>query len=302
MALLKLTSTDAFVVTDIPDAPATGVVRMGKKILQSSAKDLARSATYSFAAFGLQRGGASAGINALDEAVPSALENFTAEVQSIDGLDLSPGKGVTMDQLAPLLKAQHGLAGSRAIAVTGIVAAARWAAGGDLSGKTAAVEGQGQHPMADLVAAGLTDAGATVVAPKPGAKPWMIWGSDVDLLLAGTKPGTLNHQGAATVKASALIPWGPIPVTTKAYLTLARAEVKVLPDFVAAAGGLVAPYFADASRDAAALGVEAARQVTAVLEQNATHPEGVLMGACIAAENFLESWTDWSPFGRPLAA
>ena len=44
MALTKLSSTDAFVVTDgaDPETPATGVVRTGKKILQSSAQDLAR--------------------------------------------------------------------------------------------------------------------------------------------------------------------------------------------------------------------------------------------------------------------
>jgi hypothetical protein len=52
MALTKLSSTDAFVITDGgSDAPATGVVRTAKKILQSSASDLARSVSYSFAAF-----------------------------------------------------------------------------------------------------------------------------------------------------------------------------------------------------------------------------------------------------------
>lgn len=302
MALQKLTSTDAFVVTDVPDSPASGVVRMGKKILQSSAKDLARSATYSFAAFGLERGGASAGINAIDDAVPAAISSFVEEASQIEGLDLSPGKGVSVDQVRGLLQSQHNLAGSRALTVTGVVAAAKWACGGSLAGKSAAVEGRGKNPMADLVAAGLTDAGADVVAADPDAKPWMIWGSEVDLLLAGTKPGTLNHKGAESVRASALIPWGPIPVTTKAYLALERAGVQVLPDFVVAAGGLVAPYFEGASNDAAELGVETARQVSAVLEQSTTHPDGVLMGACVKAETFLASWTDWSPFGRPLAA
>ncbi len=302
MALQKLTSTDAFVVTDIPDAPATGVVRMGKKILQSSAKDLARSATYSFAAFGLQRGGASAGINAIEEAIPDAIANFVAEAGDIGGLDLSPGKGVSIDQLGQLLESQHTLAGSRALTVTGVVAAAKWAAGGNLAGKSAVVEGQGSNPMADLVAAGMSDAGADVLTPLPDAKPWMVWGSEVDLLLTGTKPGTLNHKGAESVKASAVIPWGPIPVTTKAYLTLERAGITVLPDFVAASGGLVAPYFESASTDAAELGVEAAKRISTVLDDCAQHGDGVLMGACVRAETFLESWTDWSPFGRPLAA
>ena len=61
MALRKLSSTDAFIVTDLDDVPSFGIVRSAPKILQGGAKDLARSMTYSFASFELQYGGASGG-------------------------------------------------------------------------------------------------------------------------------------------------------------------------------------------------------------------------------------------------
>ena len=57
-------------------------------------------------------------------------------------------------------------------------------------------------------------------------KPWLIWGADVDVIVAGSKPGTLTHQGADHVTAKALVPWGPIPFTTKAGATLLKRPSK----------------------------------------------------------------------------
>ena len=78
MAVRKLESVDGFVVVDFADAPATGIVRRARKILQSSATDLARSLTYSFASFGIERSGASAGINATDDGAEDAIGAFVA--------------------------------------------------------------------------------------------------------------------------------------------------------------------------------------------------------------------------------
>jgi len=301
MPLTKLTSTDAFVVTDIPNVPATGVVRMGKKILQSSAKDLARSATYTFAVFGMQRSGASAGINADGEAETEAIAAFINEVTSFDGIDLSPGKGVTAAQLASLKPAVSGF-DTESLTVAGVVAATTWAVGGPLTGVRIAIEGSGSNPTADLVASGLGDAGATVVTPDPGAKPWAIWGSDVDMIVAGSKPGVLNHQGAAMVKAKAIVPWGPIPVTTKAYLMLERADTTVVPDFVSASGGLVGAYLGTPTSHPSERSEAVQNRILEILGTCASHEAGVLMGAFVQAEEFLASWTDFLPFGRPLAA
>ena len=81
VTVTKLTSTDAFYVVDLPDAPvATGVVRWAKKILLGGAEDLARSLTYSYAVLGQQVSGASAGINAEPDGRAEAIAHFVTEV------------------------------------------------------------------------------------------------------------------------------------------------------------------------------------------------------------------------------
>jgi glutamate dehydrogenase/leucine dehydrogenase len=299
-----LTSTDAFVVVDLPDAPASGVVRRGKKILQSSARDLARSATYTFGAFGVERGGASAGINAEDDEGGEAVAAFVAELAPTvaDGqLHLEAGKGVEADQLAELRTAAGAspLLGSELIKVAGITAAATWALGGDLDGHTVAIEGAHAAPLS--LRASLVEAGATVVDVwGADEKPWLVWGAKVDAILAGSRPGTLTHQGASEITARSIIPWGPIPVTTKAFAQLRKhGAVDVLPDFVTIAGGHLAGLTEGDESDVAA---EIAQQVVDVLEEASTHPDGVLLGACYQAEAFIESWQGSKPFGRPLAA
>ena len=94
----KLDSTNAFIAFDLDDAPgAVGIVRRARKILQDGAKLLARSTTYSFATFEMQRGGASAGINAEDDARAEAVAAFAGEageLVSAGRLSLDAGKGV----------------------------------------------------------------------------------------------------------------------------------------------------------------------------------------------------------------
>ena len=304
MALTKLTSTDAFVVVDLPDAPASGVVRRARKILQSSAADLARSATYTFGAFGMQRSGASAGINAEGDAIDGAIEAFSTEIgPKVESgeLHLEAGKGLETDQLASLrdLSSTGAFGGSPELLSAGVVAATAWAVGGDLRGRTVAIEGHKQAP-AQLHAA-LGNAGATVVDVwGVGEKPWLVWGAEVDAILAGSKPGTLTHQGTEFITAKAIVPWGPLPVTTKAFAQLRKAgDVTVVPDFVSTAGYLIGGLLDGDEGDVTSLVVE---KILGVLTEAATHPDGVLLGACHLAEAFIETWQEKKPFGRPLAA
>lgn len=302
MALTKLSSTDAFVITDgASDAPATGVVRTAKKILQSSAADLARSVSYSFAAFEVQRVGASAGINAIDDAVGPATEAFASELMDraeSGSLQLDPGKGTDPGALASLTSAvgRPSFAGSTHATVASVIAAGAWASGGTLEGATAAIEGTG--PVVDQLSADLVAAGASIVeVPGVDTKPWMIWGAGADIVFAGSKPGALTHQGADFVKAKAIVPWGPIPFTTKAFAQLQRSGVVMVPDFLSAAGALLPGNVqgaAETPSDIAAL-------VTAALDAS-EHDDGVLLGACYRAEAFLATWLDERLFGRPLAA
>ncbi|MEZ5379392.1 MAG: hypothetical protein R2733_23025 [Acidimicrobiales bacterium] len=303
MPVQNLTSTDAFVVVDIPDVPAAGVVRCARKILTSSATDLARTATYTFATFGHQVSGASAGINAEGDDVAPAIANFVEELTpaaSEGRLLLGAAKGVTDADLAPLVSAAtqgKSLVASAAIHAAGVVAAASWALGG-LDGKRVAIEGADDAP-AELAAA-LTGAGAEVVTVDGvDKKPWMIWGADVDAILAGSKLGALTHQGAPMVKSKAIVPWGAIPVTTKAYAMLRRAGVTVVPDFISNAGSLLAGF---EEGDDAAVASSIADQISAALDATAGHADGTFVAACLQAEAHLATWTDVKLFGRPLAA
>ncbi len=298
----NLTSTDAFVVVDIPDVPAAGVVRCARKILTSSATDLARTATYTFATFGHQVSGASAGINAEGDAIEAAKAAFVEELTpaAAEGrLLLSAAKGVTDADLAPLVAAAtegKPVISSEKAHAAGVVAALAWALGG-IEGKRVAIEGAEEAP--DELAMALVAAGVEIVTVA-GAdkKPWLIWGADVDALLPGSKLGTLTHQGAPMVKAKAIVPWGAIPVTTKAFAMLRRAGVMIVPDFIANAGSLLAGF---EDGDDAAIATSIAGQVDAALEATKGHDDGTFVAACLQAEANLATWTDVKLFGRPLA-
>ena len=306
MAVKKFETTDGFVALDFPDVPSAGPVRRARKILQSSAGDLARSASYTFASFELERGGASGGLNAEGDAIPGAVEAMVTELlpQAEAGtLHLYPAKGLTTEQLAPLADAAglSAVAGSSRALVAGVLTAASWASGGSIEGRTVAIEETSASPAPAGLADAVTNAGGQIVeVPGVAEKPWMIWGADVDLILAGSKPGVLTHQGAEFVKASALVPWGQIPFTTKAIATLLKQEkTAVLPDFITAAGGLVAGYLPG---DDDSVVSQIVSSVAALLTDVGAHQDGPLLAACYKAESFMTAWQGKAPFGRPMAA
>jgi glutamate dehydrogenase/leucine dehydrogenase len=328
----KLKTVDAFVVVDLDDAPvSTGIVRSAPTILASGAADLARTLTYSYASLGMQRGGASAGINAADDARAAAIEAFVAEVDPLlaSGTCLpDAGKGVPDDRLAPLRAGDPRTPVSdrtrdRLVAVAAVAAAEH--ALGPLEGRTVAIEGY-DEPARQIVGE-VIERGAKVVSVSTakgsvrddaglspfelakgagivgeGADPaFKVLGADCDVLFVGSKMGALDHKGAAFVTAKAVVPTGPIPVTAKALATLRRAGSVVLPDFVVLAGPLLAAWAAGAPADAE---LEAATRdaVTGILGEVAAHADGPLLGACERAEAFLRTWRSSLPFGRPLAA
>lgn len=304
MTVRKLDSVDGFVVVDFPDTPATGIVRRARKILQSSATDLARSLTYGFAGLGIERSGASAGINAEDDGADDAIAAFVRELEpeSADGsLILFEGKGLLEGSLASLNPGPVAPTDARSPATTGVLAATRWALGGSLDGKRLAIEQTDAGPPPDDLAAAAAAEGAVIVEVEGvKEKPWLIWGVDADAILPGSKPGVMNHQGAAMVKAQAIVPWGPIPVTTKALATLLRADVLYVPDFLSAHGDALIHHL-DTSE-----GVEPRaqldRRLVEELEASASGPDPLFLAACHRAEERLQQWRDSLPFGRPLAA
>ena len=348
MPTQKLASANAFVIFDLEDAEtSSGLVRCAPKILPSSAAELARSATYTFAAHGCKRGGASAGINAKGDERDEAVRAFTeeiAEMASAGKFLPDAGRGVAEDDLLPLraddlrgdalFKEHEGMPLATYLHGVGAVAAAGAALGG-LEGRTAAVEGLG---LAGLAAAKeLEEQGAKVVAVSTGTGVAVasvgfshaelseafaahgeemvkhlgggadsgegknsIWSAEADLFFAGSKIGAVDHTVAELFAPLALASLTPLAFTTKALVALERKGAKVLPDFVCLGGPLYAE--ADGGQTAPSDAIAATRSKTsALVEEASQHPEGVFLGACAIAEQFLLTWQDELPFGRPLA-
>ena len=305
MTTRKLTSTDAFVVVDLPAAPvAAGVARLAPKLLVDGATWLARSQTYQFAAFGRQASGASAGVNSPADTRAEALAAFVAEVApevAAGSLLLEPGRGVGPDDLDELRAADprplEWWAQRDVLRAAGIAAAAAVASGGSLDGRTVAVEGY--DDSAPVLVDALTARGATIVGG--GAAPAAeVVHAAADVLVIGSKAGVLDHESVPGVQAKLVVPSGPIPVTAKALAALGRAGVVVLPDFVTT-GGHLAAWPADGAALPADLTGAAADLVAGVLSGVLDHPSGPLLGACEQAEAFLGTWVDELPFGRPIA-
>ena len=271
MFIRKLKSVDAFVAVDIGGTPGRGVVRLAPKILQGGAADRARSVTYALASLGRQETGVSAGINAQAQDRAEALAAFLAEVTGWDaGYRLTAGKGVAEGELG-------GLEGTHSDELTAIGAVA--AAQAALPGLgTAATNEVGAALPAELSARGIT----LVDTDDPIA-------AEVDVLFCGSKVGSVDHDAAARLSASVVVPIGPLPITARAMAVCVRRGIVALPDFVTTAGPLLGD--ADTARV----------RVAGIISEILDHPDGPTLGACERAEAFLSTWQEALPFGRPFA-
>lgn len=285
----KLETVDAFVVVDLPDAEtADGLVRCARKVLHDSTKALARSRTYSWALLGQRISGASAGINAVTDTRTAAIEQFCAEVApevAAGHLSLSAGKGVDHGELAALGTVPEADPEAFVQGVLACAAAALNHASGSsegLASATVAIEYDGGS--GDVLRSALESRGAEVVSEGPDALD-----TQADVLLFGSRPGVLDHDLAATIEHKILVPTGAMAFTPRALAFAQRSDVLVLPDFLTTAGPLAAragldPDEALAERTRAAL----------------NHDAGAVLGACLIAEEFLGSWCEALPFGRPI--
>ncbi len=287
MQFQKLTSTDGFILFDLDDAPAVGIVRMAPKVLRDSAELLARTTTYVAASFGLQISGASAGINAKPDDQPAALAAFLEEVAELvesGRLVLGPGLGVTSDDLNGLPGAdKRAVAFDQTAAGESAVAAALGALG-SLDGRRVAIVGNG--PITEAAAAASSAHGAT-------AEPQASFDADCDVLFVAGKAGVLEHDLAATVKAKVVVPLTPVPVTARALAVLSRADVIVVPDFLSTAAPLLAALDPE--------GGDSVERVTAAAAALAGEGTNLWMAATLKAEEHLRTWQSTLPFGRPLS-
>ena len=285
MRVQQLESTDGFLLFDLEGAEkAAGVARLAPKVLHDSAEMLARSVTYSFATFELRMTGASAGINAKPEQRDDAIAKFVDEVKPLvagGSLSLQASTGLNDADLASLGVEPP----DPALLVHGVLAAAG-AAVGTLVGKIVAVVGGG--PVADSAKLAAADRGANV--DDGGGMD-----ASADVLLVAGKMGLVDHEAAASVKAQAVVPLTPLPVTAKAYAALSSAGIVYVPDFIALAAPLLAQFDPESSAGPA----ERVRQsMHDVIESG----PNAWRAAIDRAETFLSTWQDTLPFGRPLAS
>jgi len=283
----KLESTDAFVVWDLEGVErSVGIARLAPKILQEGAEMLARSVSYSFAAFGVRASGASAGINAKPDGRDEAVKAFVTELGPVAGngtLVLHAGNGLQDADLAPLTRSDAVALADDELKAHSALAAAE-AMIGSLDGKSVTISGSG--PVADAAAIALGDRGAEVTDGGLDAA--------CDALVVAGKSGMITHEAAEQVKAAAVVPLTRLPVTAKAYAVLRRAGVTYVPDFVA----LAAPLLAACDSDNATDPVERVRTTASELAESG--PDAWLVAVGVA-ETFLSTWQEALPFGRPLA-
>ena len=180
MKTVKLSVAKGFILFDLENAPrSVGVVRSAPSILQSGAANLARSITYGMASFGIQAGGASAGVNAKPEERADAVASFVGDALPLaeqEGLLLDAGRGVRGEELEPLrvydprpdwLHTQEGgISGADYLIAAGVNAAAS-AVGAPLEGARVAIEGFG--PIGLALAHHVVSTGGKVVAVATSA-------------------------------------------------------------------------------------------------------------------------------------
>jgi glutamate dehydrogenase (NAD(P)+) len=126
--------------------------------------------------------------------------------------------------------------------------------------------------------------------------------AEVDVLAVGSKLGAIDHTVATGVQASVIAPSNWVPVTTRALAVLTRAEVLVLPDFVALAGAIPASGLgADVADDPLAA---ASTLVGALIAESAAGVgeawPNLVLAACARAEAFLTGGGHELPQSRPL--
>lgn len=339
MRIHKFTTTEAFIAIDLEGAEASsGPVRWAKKILQGGAKDLARSQTYTYAALGMQRGGASAGISADPSDRGAAIEAFLAEAQDLvaDGTYLpDAAKGVGRDELAPLhdadprdtarlgdfadrcdglsaaVTAHHavGLDG-RTVAIEGFEGIGTWIADGAIgrgarvtaiSTATGTVTNADGFKLAELNEAFAAHGADMVNELGEVGHSMAIFGSGADVVFAGSKVGVVDHKVADQLsEASAVVASGRLHLAARGLAVLRKAGVAAPADFVALAGSTLATW-GDVNRSDDEIVAGVREDIGDLCDQLQGHDDGLMLAACYHAEDFLSQWQSELPFGRPLA-
>ena len=330
MKLRKLTTTDAWFQLDLDGVPGFGPVTVGPKVLQVNDKLRARAATYQLAVGGIQASGAAGSIKVTTEDRADAVGAFVAETVPLAAEGVvhpHPGWGISDDDLAELAGAdpRHPLVRElrEALTVEGVAAVARVALGGDPTGRTMSIGRL--DPTSRAVADRLVAEGARVTAvvargagvveqngiaaerlaalatgdEQADGDGSAALGAEADLHLAAGGLRTVTHENEAAIGARHLLATVELAVTPRAMAQLARRDVTVWPEWLGTAGPAIAGH-ADHSLDADALVALVRDRITEVAADGIGHADGPTLAAAHVAEDFLRTWQDELPFGRPM--
>ena len=264
MRIRKLESTNGFVAIDVDDVPGQGVGRLAPKILQTGAKDLARSMTYTLASLERRVTGISAGLNATRETAAEAINAFTEEVLSwTDDFRFEAGKGVDSMALGKLaIEASDQFPNLITAAVTAYPNAS-----------TALTDIRDPIGLSPLLA----DRGIQLLTE---VDPFQ---TEADLLFVSGENGSVDHNVANSFRVKTVIPTARLIITTRALATCKRRGITVLPDFLILSAPFIEPS-------------QVADQVAKILN----HPDGPVLSACEQAETFIQTWIGQTLYGRPI--
>lgn len=276
----KFETVDGYSIVDIDGAAKiVGPIRSAKKVLQRTTIDLVRHATYACAVHGLDATGGAVALNhdrAAEDQSPIATfadELATwAEANSFIGA-MSLGLGA--NEAGPTLSETAG----SAVEMTAASAAACVPDGAD----SVLIVSDGDEPA---LQAALAD--ATVEADLAAALT-----SGADAIVVRGKTGALNHDVLKDTNVKTIIGLQPLTTTARGLAVAGRAGTIIVPDFVSAAGPILA-----------ALGWSAddiTANTKSLLGSLTGHGVDLFVAASEHAETHMRTLTDSLPFGRPLA-
>ncbi|MFV1989169.1 MAG: Glu/Leu/Phe/Val dehydrogenase dimerization domain-containing protein [Acidimicrobiales bacterium] len=330
MTLTKLKTVPAWFITDLDGVPSFGPVRLGPKVLQSTAKQYARAETYKLALVNEKLSGGAGGIKVDLNEREDTVKGFAEELLAISQQNVfhpDPAWGVdendfsmlrTNDPRNPLAwsaGAEETLIAAGAIALPSSVLANLSGTRltlGDLSpvhlalaqswieagGMVVGLEFRGNAHSADegielSELSAIADGGVDLNASKGDAR--LI---ESELFVPAGGRATITHETEATIGARHVLGLSDLSITPRGLATLTRREVSVLPDFLATSAVTHAAHGSATSLEEAV--TAATSHISAITQQAGADPDGPFLGTCRLAESFLSTWQPTLPFGRPL--
>lgn len=348
-----LHTVHGMIVYDLSTAPVSGGgTRLASDVTEAETCLLARAMSYKHAVLGLPLGGAKIGLRASPGARADVIERYRLEIAerlASGVLMTGPDLGTSEADFAGLptpggpkgigARAVDGMPVEEQLTGYGVVCALTTALGGDLEGRTVALEGFGK--MGFSIARELSARGGRVVAistlagcsiAREGShfsldqlsdarakwgddlvvhlgvrthEPAALWRVPCDALIPGARTGVLDDSTAAQVVAHTVMPVANAPYTAGGLDALRDRGVVAHADFVASSGGAMTYLSPRVSR---ARSIDQARSALAdlmgeIVADTLEAPGGPYAGAVRRAERFMATWLPPSdrPARPPLA-